>query len=642
MKITRISISSWRNFENVDIQVDENKKLLCVVGENGTGKSNILELIAASAHKFGLSPGTDIPRGNPFEEPHDFTLQFTFPEDFVSVFRDEPSGSPNDATWNGSLTLQSSNASTKITAGGEHDNADAENIARQINQKLENLNDVHFLSLDGNRGYPKLNLQQHQIAQAYETNWSTKQFTKQRSFMNTATLYDEWLKYFLAKENQAGTEFLTVIRKSRQSGQVDPQFEDHFDSYKESLSTIFPHLIFTGVCPKRKTLLFNSSGLELSFDQLSGGEKEIAFLLGQIDRFSLRDGLFVLDEPELHLNSDLIRLWVAYLVDTFKSGQMWIATHSLEAVEAAGQDATFILERDNATRKVQKIYRLDSQPVLSTLSRAVGSPAFSISNYLFIYIEGDEKIGEREIFRKLVNSQRKTKFIEAGSCHEVIRRVRVIEDLAREANIEIRIKGVVDRDFRTEEDILMLEENHGIYVLCVHEIENFFIHPDVLMYLSIQNGIEDFEPDETILKLSDERAGNWIFQHANQSKIFPDTFIEWTSISKDLAKKVTWAEISSDQNAVIDTIFGSLNLPSKELKKLHIVFNKSVSKYEEIRNGNNLWKFCEGKQIMHQIAKKIGFTEPATLRSATFKVWESNTNLIPSELIYFRNHIEQQ
>src|SRR5690606_403712 len=97
-----------------------------------------------------------------------------------------------------------------------------------------------------------------------------------------------------------------------------------------------------------------------------------------IDRFGLKQGLFLLDEPELHLNADLIRNWVTYLTGTVESGQVWLATHSLEAVEAAGQVATFVLERNEQTRRVDRLSRLDTRPVLSALSRAVGTPAFSI------------------------------------------------------------------------------------------------------------------------------------------------------------------------------------------------------------------------------------------------------------------------
>ena len=82
----------------------------------------------------------------------------------------------------------------------------------------------------------------------------------------------------------------TQTRQARQRGDKDPVFTDHFSDYKEALSNILPHVVFTGVNSKARTLLFDTTGLELSFDQLSGGEREIAFLIGQIDRFGLRQG----------------------------------------------------------------------------------------------------------------------------------------------------------------------------------------------------------------------------------------------------------------------------------------------------------------------------------------------------------------
>lgn len=247
---------------------------------------------------------------------------------------------------------------------------------------------------------------------------------------------------------------------------------------------------------------------------MSGGEREIGFLVGQIDRFGLREGLFLLDEPELHLNADLIRSWVAYLSSTVSTGQIWLATHSLEAIEAAGQQATFILERDEVTKKVSHISRLDSRPELSALSRSVGTPAFSISQLTFVFVEGEESVGERERFRKLSGPQLNVRFMVCGSCKEVMRRVAVIRALAKEADRGIRIGGVIDRDFLAPRDIQKAEQEEGVHVLAVHEVENFFLDPETVKQLPVQNGHSSPSPHELVLSAADARAGNWIFQYA--------------------------------------------------------------------------------------------------------------------------------
>ena len=300
-------------------------------------------------------------------------------------------------------------------------------------------------------------------------------------------------------------------------------------------------------------MLFDTTGLELAFDQLSGGEREIAFLVGQIDRFGLRQGLFLLDEPELHLNADLIRTWVGYLMSTVSSGQIWLATHSLEAVEAAGQQATFVLERNLETRQVDSLARLDTRPVLSVLSRAVGTPAFSISQLRFVFIEGEEGVGERERFRKLAGEQADIRFMECGSCSEVVRRVEAIRSLAEESSTEIRVGGVVDRDFQSEAKVSALKKEHGVLALPVHEVENFFLHTSTMLRLSRQNGSPDVDIAMVIREAADRRAGSWIFQRAmatDRAARLPPM----QDGAKERAKSVCWAKLETEGETVLEEI----------------------------------------------------------------------------------------
>lgn len=291
LRIRRITIGQWRHFSNIEINLEEQAPLVCVVGANGTGKSHILELIAACANRLGLTQGVQLARGEVFNDPHDVELQF-------------------------------------YVAKGVSDAVDVE----------------------------------------------------------------------------------------------------------------------------------------------------------------LRQGLFLIDEPELHLNADLIRTWVGYLLTTVQEGQIWLATHSLEAVEAAGQQATFVLERGGENKKVDRIARLNERPVLAALSRSVGTPAFSISQLLFVYIEGEDGIGEREHYQKLSALGQKVRFIEAGAGTEVSRRVTVIKSLASGVETGIRITSIVDRDYKSQSDIAALEKL-GVFVLPVHEAENFHLHP-ALGVLLRQNGKE--------------------------------------------------------------------------------------------------------------------------------------------------------
>lgn len=646
MRIRHINIVQWRHFNNIEIKLDDDAGLICIVGANGTGKSHLLELIAACAHRLGLSPGVEIPRGDPFSDVHEVYLQFYLSNTVSESIEQSLTEHEVFPEWDRTLAIQSRKLSinegntVQIEAGGITDPGHRVSFADLVVSKLRAAKEVHFLSLDADRAYPKKNFHVHDVAQAYEIDWAGSEYTRGRSFKSTAMLYDEWLKYFLAKENQSGTRLIKDIRIARQSGNTEPVFEDHFLSYKEALQRVLPHVLFTGIDSKKRTLLFDTTGLELTFDQLSGGEREIAFLIGQIDRFGLRQGLFLIDEPELHLNADLIRVWVSYLSGTVENGQIWLATHSLEAIEAAGQKATFILERNPESRRVDSIARLDTRPILSALSRAVGSPAFSISQLAFVFVEGEEAIGERERFRKLAGYAQNIRFMEGGSCKEVQRRVDVIKALASEAEAGIRIGGIVDRDFLDTSAITTITGT-GVYVLAVHEAENFFIHPPTLQILLRQNGHPNLVPEDLIREASDARAGSWIFQHAmatTNAKSLPDIL----PAAKARAKGLSWTAFETDQNTTIQGIVTLTGFQADDAAKFQRIMEISAGIYTQRRTETTLWKTCEGKQVLNRVAQSSGYASAGALSLATFTAWESTNAPLPQELIELREYLARQ
>lgn len=642
MRIRSISVVKWRHLNNIQLQLDHDAALVCIVGANGTGKSHLLELIAACAHRLGLSQGVDIPRGDPFSDDHELSLQFFLAPGVSSAVDDDLSSHAAYGSWDRTLTIQSvrkpGDASTCIYAGGLGDN-DRKQFAEKVVQRLGTSKSVHFLSLDADRAYPKKNVNINEIAQAYETDWAGAEFTRGRSFKSTTTLYDEWLKYFLAQENQSGSKLMQEMRRAKKSGGELPTFTDHFEAYANALQRVLPQLVFTGVDSKQRTLLFDTTGLHLTFNQLSGGEREIAFLVGQMDRFGLRQGLLLIDEPELHLNADLIRTWVSYLLGTVENGQIWLATHSLEAVEAAGQKATFVLERNETTRKVDRLSRLDTRPVLSALSRAVGTPAFSISQLRFVFVEGEEGVGERERFHRLAGAPQNVRFMECGSCNEVIRRVSNTKALAQEAEAGIRIGGIVDRDFRSGAEVSTLTAHSEVFVLGTHEVENMFLHPPTLTHLIKQHGIENVVPEELIQNTADTRAGSWIFQYAlgtRNAKALP----ELATGVKERAKSLPWERFLVDRESVILEIAALSELDHNDQQKLASILRIAVGAYERQRMERDFWRICEGKQVLNAIARKCGFADSIALSQSALAAWNSERVAVPEDLTALRAYVE--
>ncbi len=90
MRVTSLTIVKWRNLEGVHVEIPADATLICLVGENGTGKSTILELLAECAGALGLAPGVQLKRPTLGSAPHDITLTLRLPESLDAMAEGSP------------------------------------------------------------------------------------------------------------------------------------------------------------------------------------------------------------------------------------------------------------------------------------------------------------------------------------------------------------------------------------------------------------------------------------------------------------------------------------------------------------------------------------------------------------------------
>ena len=641
MRIVRLSINRWRNLRDVDLEVRDQPTLVCLIGENGTGKSAILELLSAASHHLGISQGVELHRGDPFSDEHELTVLAQVPADDL-LFQDEALRNEIQAAggiWTGELRLTSRGPSTgwwtSVTAEGlspPYDHQVAQRVVGLLRQRKE----TQHLYLDSDRSYPPVQIQPHLYGEIWSQDWKSPEFTRNWSFRPTRTLYEEWMKYFIGVEQRSATEHITEIRRARDAGSEEPFFVDPFESYRNALREVLPHLHFVGVesTGQRQMPVFDSAGLELSFSKLSGGEREVAFLIGQIDRFKLQRGLLLIDEPELHLNPDLLRNWLAFLRDTITDGQIWIATHSMEAVEVTGPSATFVLERDRDDRIVRTPSSLAGRPVLSALSGAVGSPAFAISRLRFVYIEGDRHSRERERFFAICGEADQNRFLYGGSCHEVLRRLDDVKALAHASGEQLHVGAVIDRDFRSDAEADQLSSETGVHVLSCHEIENVFLQTEALQVLLDRAGRTDKSASAIIQEASDYHAGLWIAQCAastlDRSMSPPKKAIGVLSDERWAAIDTEWAEIQQRPT-------GISGLERRDAWSRAL--DQARDKYRAIRDDADLNRWCLGKQCLSRVATALGFRSAEALEAQVVQLWHTGEVDRPPPVIALKHYV---
>lgn len=641
MRVTRLTVTEWRNLREVDLHIDPDASLVCLVGENGTGKSAVLELLSAAAHHLGIAQGVEIARGNPLDEHHEIEVvvrvpaaDLEIPEHLASQI--EQSGQ----TWSGEVRFTSRLAPD----GGQHRTITAQGVPDPVSQQLgqavvellRQRKETQHLYLDADRAYPPMQIEPHRYGEIWQQEWDSPDFTRQWAYRPTRTLYEEWMKYFLGVEERCATEHVTAIRRARDAGTAEPNFVDPFDGYRGTLHEVLPHLDFVGVesSGQRRTPLFDSAGLELAFSRLSGGEREIAFLIGQIERFRLQRGLLLIDEPELHLNPDLLRNWLAFLRDTVKEGQVWIATHSLEAVEVAGPACTFVFERDPESRTVTAPTRLAGRPVLSALSAAVGSPAFAISRLRFVYVEGDRQSRERERFYAVCGDPDVNRFLEGGSCNEVVRRLRDVRSLADETDEQLHVGGVIDRDFRTDDERLQLQTDAVVHVLGCHEVENLFLQPDALAVLLQRAGRDPNGAVNVVRDSADDFAGLWVAQHAAAR----------FSVEHDLPKAAV-SVLSSDTCARLDADWNGRRAASVAavdatlVQRWEELLEAAWTRYTTDRLAPDWYRRCLGKQTLGRTAAALDFKSGDALERQVVELWNSAEAAPPPDLVDLRMYV---
>jgi ABC-type thiamine transport system ATPase subunit len=626
MRITRVEVSGWRNIESLLLDVPPEASLVCVVGANGTGKSNLLELISAAATKFGLAHGVEMARGNPLQGTHSFAIETVLGEDPTEFFGLPPDNQSSLPTWSGRLRYERAD-------GGDDMRAldlpldEAAGIFQQVGRIYKQREEIAHLYLDADRSYPSSPVHVNEFAQMLEQPFDDPAWQRQWTYRPSKTLYSEWIKFMLATEQRAATEYTQAARQAALAGGDSPgAFIDPFSSYSSAVNSVLPHLRFRGVDTRKRTVLFEVDGVSLTFDDLSGGEREIAFLLGQIERFKLRRGLLLIDEPELHLNPDLLRRWLSYLRGTVQSGQVWIATHSLEAAEVAGGEATFVLHRDPATRRTARAEAVADSPALALLSASVGSPAFSLHDAQFVLIEGDRQNRERARFHEVCGNQDSHRFLESGGCEEVLRRLRVLKDLALDIAYPFATGAVIDRDFRNEEECVALIQN-DVHVLGVHEVENIFLDPTALAAVAVRNGVTT-DSLTLVRDTSDQFAGTWCLQSALAAMGRRDS----TREMRIAANEMPWVSLAADPRRRLTELAAGDS-------ELFIHLETALNRFGEIRESDALWMHCLGKECLRSIPRLVGLTGPTFLEQSVVHCWAVEGVPMPDAAVQLRGFI---
>lgn len=271
------------------------------------------------------------------------------------------------------------------------------------------------------------------------------------------------------------------------------------------------------------TLYFKKIGHpnEFEFNVLSSGEKEVVDIILDLylrqDEYN--DTIFLLDEPELHINTAIqkkLLIEINRLIG--ENCQLWITTHSigfLRALQDELKDQCQIIQFKDSVNLASTPHTLI--PIKRTtanwreiFSIALDDLAHMVSPKKIIYCEGRDAPGKNgkergldaQVFNNIFSEKHHdTLFVSSGGNTELDQRSEIAFAILTKVFSDIEILVLKDRDISSgkitsENDrVVYLESNPTNHrVLKRWEIENYLYDKDVLKEYCNSAGLNFDEP----------------------------------------------------------------------------------------------------------------------------------------------------
>lgn len=441
MYIKSISLVNYRGFrDNVYIDFwngsDQSPRMNIFVGENGGGKSTILDAIAKSISWFPARVQSSSRQGqfiendeiNNFENYARINLEVgriyakleidSFPDDLFSFIDEDDYNSKSfefksktPVSWSIARTKKGSPIKTRS------DFSQLNKITKEIQDNLQFLNaEVTLPSImyyGTNRHISKSNGR-------FRNRWSfngsnaLEEYSKPLSGDNGFQNFFEWFEELENYENQ---RFRDLYRDSNNSGlkaiesldnfEEDPRLHFTRKAVFEFLDNFTEMHIDRGSSNRIKVM---KNAKWLNIDQLSQGEKSLLVLVGDIARtLSVMNpnsqkpldspGIVLIDEVDVHLHPSWQVSLPQKLSSIFPNCQFFITTHS-PLVLSNAQNCNIFAVAENEISKVDGTYGENASYILETVlgANSMDSSVLEQSDRIQSLLDSDDLIKAREKF----------------------------------------------------------------------------------------------------------------------------------------------------------------------------------------------------------------------------------------------------
>lgn len=354
--------------------------------------------------------------------------------------------------------------------------------------------------------------------------------------------FEKLLTYLFSENYEQALEFKDKATKS--ISRLEPPVT-LLDQLKVLWEKVLPHRKLKIQSGNIKTYSSNNPESQYDANEMSDGERVVFYLIGEC-LSAPKDGIIVIDEPELHIHKSIQRiLWDE--IEILRSDCLFVfLTHDFDFANTRIGTSVIQLNSFNGTDfdwiQIESTEGISNEILYEILG----------SRIPILFIEGESDSYDKEIY-SLVYTDFTIKSV--GSCEKVISATKSFRNQAALHNN--KCFGIIDRDYKPNEHIEEYKSD-GIYTPLVAEVENLFLIPGVLSEVAKLLCIPN--PDELI-----DQIKNWVID-------------EFDKFSERYATEAT--------SATINFTLNGFNGKAKSIEELSV-------KYENLKCNVNINKLYE-------------------------------------------------
>ena len=416
MFLKKLTLNNFKCLSNIELSFEKNqtinRKWTLILGENGTGKSNILKsiaLVTSGSNALGELLGNT-----------DSWIKFNEKTCTIKAELETKRGEERII----SLQFNRGDNLSKIISNNKES-------LHLIDDAIENADRNYFVV-----AYGASRRLSNEVFSNFEKSRSGRSINVRNLFDNASTL-NPLTAWIIELDYRSGNEGINLV--------------------KEALKDFLPGITFHSIDKERKQVMFQTVDGLIPLDQFSDGYQNMAAWIGDL-LFRITEtfkdykkplearGLLLIDEVDLHLHPKWQRRLLDFVGNKLPNFQVVATTHSPLTAQQADTGELFALKRND--NNVVEIIPFNGSPKSLLVNQLLMTPVFGLETdesyevqqakeeYEVLKSKGDSlSSGDKEKM-KVVKQKLKTKLPKRTAPASSIKEIELLERIETKLNIK--------------------------------------------------------------------------------------------------------------------------------------------------------------------------------------------------------------